>query len=364
MIIGHAITVAKSTNRGICYEKSSLFLVDFLVLIFSVSAYATPPISVEVNGNLQLLGTGTIYFADGTTQNTAPPVSTNATTNNTSTGFSALQSNTTGTDNTANGSHVLFSNTTGVDNTANGSYALFFNTTGAGNTANGMGALYNNTTGAWNTANGYGALQSNTTGYDNTAIGSWALYNNTTGYYNTAIGDSADVASGNLYNATAIGANAIVNASNKIRLGDGNVTVIEASVNLITLSDIRRKEDIKDITVGLAFIKSLKPVEFRMKNGNDRTDFGFIAQDIEKLIGTKHNILGIGGDAERTLSLRYTDFIAPMVKAMQEQQRIIDKQNDTITNLNDGIAKQNDLNLQMRKELDELKALVLSIAKK
>ena len=63
-----------------------------------------------------------------------------------------------------------------------------------------------------------------------------------------------------------------------------------------------------------------------MKDGNDRIDFGFITQDIETLIGTNDNVLGVGGTEERMLSLRYTDFIAPIVKAIQEQQVVIEKQ--------------------------------------
>jgi len=47
-------------------------------------------------------------------------------------------------------------------------------------------------------------------------------------------------------------------------------------------------------------------------------------------MGTEYNVVGIGGDAERTLTLRYTDFIAPMVKAVQEQQTTIESQHRTI----------------------------------
>jgi len=121
------------------------------------------------------------------------------------------------------------------------------------------------------------------------------------------------------------------------------------------LSDIRQKKNIQDISLGLDFIKSLRAVEFKMKQGNDRTNFGFIAQDIEALLGTEYNVLGIGADEARTLSLRYTDFIAPMVKAMQEQQKVIEKQNDIINNLNTRVEQQNDAIQQMRKELAELK---------
>jgi len=53
---------------------------------------------------------------------------------------------------------------------------------------------------------------------------------------------------------------------------------------------------------------------------------GFVAQDAEALVGDEYNVLGIGGDNDRTLSLRYTDLIAPMVKAIQEQQSTIDEQ--------------------------------------
>ncbi len=34
-----------------------------------------------------------------------------------------------------------------------------------------------------------------------------------------------------------------------------------------------------------------------MTNRDGRTDFGFIAQEIENLLGTQYDILGIGGDA-------------------------------------------------------------------
>jgi hypothetical protein len=129
---------------------------------------------------------------------------------NTAVGLNALNSNTTGLENTAIGSNALMSNTTGVQNTANGVDALRFNTTGSANTANGIYALRRNTIGENNTANGFGALRDNVTGSNNTAIGY-----------------SANVASDNLENATAIGNGAIVSASNKIQLGNGEVTAVQ-----------------------------------------------------------------------------------------------------------------------------------------
>ena len=58
-----------------------------------------------------------------------------------------------------------------------------------------------------------------------------ALQNNT-GDRNTAIGNHANVIAGNLTNATAIGAGAIVDASNKIRSGNGFVTLVETHGDL------------------------------------------------------------------------------------------------------------------------------------
>jgi hypothetical protein len=258
---------------------------------------------------------------------------------NTATGVGTLASNTTGYHNTAAGALSLVSNTTGTSNTAIGYFSLYDNTTGYSNTASGMDALETNTTGVENTASGYYALSGNKTGGQNTAIGTQALINNRTGSYNTAIGVNADTASGDLHNATAIGHSAIVDNSNTVRIGNTDVTHIGGQVGFSNDSDVREKKDIQDIGYGLGFIKQLRPVQYRMKNGNDRIDFGFIAQDIELTLGTEYNILGIGKTEDRMLSLRYTDFIAPMVKAMQEQQLIIEKQQALIDALMSRLAE-------------------------
>jgi septal ring factor EnvC (AmiA/AmiB activator) len=120
----------------------------------------------------------------------------------------------------------------------------------------------------------------------------------------------------------------------------------------MNLSDKRVKKDIKDITLGLNFIKSLRPVQYKLKKGDDRTDFGFIAQEIESLVGDNYNILGIGIDADRTLSLRYTDFIAPMVKAMQEQQAIIEQQKTEIEKQKGEIAEQKSIIDKQRQDFE------------
>ena len=55
------------------------------------------------------------------------------------------------------------------------------------------------------------------------------------------------MSAGNLTNATAIGANAVVNASNKIRLGNTAVTVIEGQVAFTASSDKTKKENFQPV---------------------------------------------------------------------------------------------------------------------
>jgi hypothetical protein len=323
---------------------------------------ATPFTNTNVAVGFEALKGSTAASANTGNNNTALGYQTllgNTTgTYNTASGANALYSNTTGNNNTASGKQALYNNISGIQNTASGSLALLNNTIGNNNTASGLQALYANLSGSNNTANGVDALSENQGDY-NTASGVYALYNNTsgsnniasglqalvsngTGSYNTAIGYSADVVSGALTNATAIGNGAVVNASNKVRIGNGAVTVIEGQVAFTALSDRRFKTNIQPMDKGLAFIMQLKPVSYLIKNTSDtRTNWGFIAQDIENLVGTDNAVLTIGQDSERTLGLRYTDFISPMVKAMQEQQKVIEELNQKLEEANSELRTQN-----------------------
>src|SRR5258706_14977716 len=101
------------------------------------------------------------------------------------------------------------------------------NTSGFRNAAVGWGALLSNTTGSYNSAFGSLALGNISGGSGNVGIGEQALSNILTGSFNTAIGYRADVESPfGLTNATAVGYTARVDASNKVRIGNTDVTVI------------------------------------------------------------------------------------------------------------------------------------------
>ncbi|MBX2914959.1 MAG: tail fiber domain-containing protein [Cyclobacteriaceae bacterium] len=252
---------------------------------------------------------------------------------------------TSGTDNAFYGSFAGSANTTGNYNVIMGTQAGQNKTSGDLNTligwlagrAVGHDATFNgntfigaqagqNSTGGPNTFLGEKSGQNNTSGTQSVFVGNRAGITNTTGGQHTILGYFADVSSNNLQNATAIGYNTIVNATNKVRIGNTAVTVIEGQVGFTAASDKRLKENITSLTAGLDFISKLKPVSYQMKDFADkRTNWGFIAQDIEAIVGDSNAIVTVGGDADRTLGLRYTDFVAPLVKAVQEQQTEIEE---------------------------------------
>jgi hypothetical protein len=70
---------------------------------------------------------------------------------------------------------------------------------------------------------------------------------------------------------------------------------------------------------GLDFIRKLRPCRFRFNAPLDdgREHLGFIAQEVDKLVSGKEFGL-IGRNEEGIYSINYFEFIAPIVKAIQE----------------------------------------------
>jgi hypothetical protein len=256
---------------------------------------------------------------------------------NTATGLEALHSNTIGSSNTAIGVQALTSNTTGNANTAIGTVALNNNTTGSGNTATGNAALYGNTTGSGNTAKGRAALYNNTTGSSNTATGDSALSSNSTGNGNTALGFNADVSAGDLINATAIGAYAVADASNKIRLGNTAVTVIEGQVPYTYTSDRNQKENFRsvDAETVLSKLRGLAVTSWNYKR-QDATHFrhyGPVAQDFFAAFG--HDDVGTIG-TPTTITSGDLDGIL-MIAAQALEKRTVEQEKE-IANLKARLA--------------------------
>lgn len=333
---------------------------------------------------------------------------------NTANGFSALSSNTEGTNNTATGSMALSGNTTGINNTASGRNSLLIsngnnnsafgtnvlssNTTGGNNTASGVAAMYMNSGGGNNTASGGSALYYNSIGNNNTAFGLDALRNNSTGNFNTGVGHGAlilnetgirltgvgqlsNVASPGLINGTVIGASAVLNASHKVRLGAATVTVVEGAVPYSNPSDARFKFDVKDDVPGIDFIMKLRPVTYKFDSrkfqqhvsGKADSDFpqaefdaatnvirsGFLAQDVEKAARESgYDFDGVHvpdpSNPNDNYSIAYSQFVMPMVKAMQEQQHELESVKRENTTLKQQVENQAELLNALEKRLSAL----------
>ena len=307
---------------------------------------------------------------------------------NTSFGYKALGKNSNGNLNTANGFYSLFSNTTGYQNTANGFYSLESNTSGSYNTAIGNEALNSNTSGTSNTAIGLSSLHANTYGNYNTSVGSASMirttgsqYNTAIGYYagssydlgynNTILGANCDAAFAGAYNDIAIGQGVTCTDNSQARIGNSSTYSIGGYANWSNISDGRYKKNLKEDVQGLGFIMKLRPVtynlditalsqklnESRGKQMNTAmttamaekekvTQTGFVAQEVEQAANeTGYNFSGV--DKPRTDSgfygLRYAEFVVPLVKAVQEQQTIIEAMNKRM----DALEEQNKLLQQL-----------------
>jgi len=329
----------------------------------------------------------------------------NAAFGNSAYGYQALFSNTSGINNLALGWNALFFNTTGSDNVAIGISALNSNTTSSNlvaigdsalfnntqirNTAVGSQALFANTSGGDNTAVGYGALENNNTGGENSAFGSMAR-TGSSGSFNTVIGFSAQSADG-ITDAAAIGSNANVATSNTIQLGDRNVTAVNSFGTFNTISDGRFKFNIREDVSGLDFIMKLRPVTYQLDtrkiqasvaSGNRLASYsnttdndfpsmhirrtGFIAQEVEKAAdetGFNFDAVKRPQNDKDHYSLSYEEFVVPLVKAVQEQQRMIDSLGQKIMEEEKIHAEQKKVNDDQEKKLARLQQEIDEINK-
>jgi len=89
-----------------------------------------------------------------------------------------------------------------------------------------------------------------------------------------------------------------------------------------TPSDKKLKTNVKDIDYGLDTIMKLKPKQYDWKKDN-RKDIGFIAQEVEEVIPEIVKDNEWFDDKIKTMD--YEKLTAVLIKAVQEQQKQIDK---------------------------------------
>ena len=136
------------------------------------------------------------------------------------------------------------------------------------------------------------------------------------------------------------------NGDSGLRLGTDGAkwSGIWAASGTINTSDAQQKKDIADLAGGAEFIYALRPVSFKFIDGESgRTHWGLTAQDVKETM----DALGItdmdfagwtrapktertedGGfreiPGEYEYGLRYAEFIAPLIAAVQSQKHEID----------------------------------------
>jgi trimeric autotransporter adhesin len=211
------------------------------------------------------------------------------------------------------------------------------------------------------------------------AIRLWASQpGRATGANNTFLGANARAKIDGLTNATAIGNGATLTASDSIVLGNGQISRIFAKVSSISaLSDRRGKTDIAALNpaLGLAFIARLKPVSYRFNNGDETQRYGFIAQDLEQALPEKlratvetanpeHGVALIErqNDMARTYRVAYGELIAPMVKAIQEQQAQLQEQKRQLQDQQQQVTDLRRDNQTLREAVEKLAKKVGAIA--
>ncbi len=101
----------------------------------------------------------------------------------------------------------------------------------------------------------------------------------------------------------------------------GNATL---AGSLTQNSDIRLKTNIEDLLYGLKEVLQLQPKAYNWKdNEQNKKSLGLIAQDVQQIIS---EIVNQQDDAAKTLGISYTELIPVLIKAIQEQQEIIESQ--------------------------------------
>lgn len=84
-------------------------------------------------------------------------------------------------------------------------------------------------------------------------------------------------------------------------------------------SDVRLKQNINSLSLGLEQILKLRPVSYEMKTNPGEEHLGFIAQEMKQVVPSV-----VGGSEEEMYSISYSELIPVLTKAIQEQQQQIE----------------------------------------
>ena len=113
-------------------------------------------------------------------------------------------------------------------------------------------------------------------------------------------------------------------------------TVFATSIVISAISDQRLKENIRDIDTGISTIMALKPRRFDWKEGkgqDKKNVAGFIAQEFEDVFPECVSTAKAGKDGIEYKNINHETLIPTLVKAIQDQQLLIESLTTRLTAL-------------------------------
>lgn len=179
-------------------------------------------------------------------------------------------------------------------------------------------------------------------------------------------------------NALTILKNGSINVSGDVTPANDNAINLGSSAkrwkeifvynSVLNTSDLRLKKDIEESELGLDFINALRAVSWSWKNAGqgESRHYGIIAQEtqnaLKRLLPSERSDVIVNYDSQSDqFSVRYTELIAPLIKAIQElssQLHTVQSHNETeIYRLNNENFLKNQKIQSLEKRLEALENL-------
>ena len=223
----------------------------------------------------------------------------------------------------------------------------------------GYAALENVTSGGeHNIALAHSALEEVTTGDYNIGLGRDAGDTITTGSHNIALGYKSDVSASSAAGQYAIGRETVTDQNYQVAIGygsTGNIRVeYDTDATWTQSSDLRKKKNINDMTLGLDFIDKLKPITYQWKPNNELPkEFkeyqeenvkdtetvmsGLGAQDVKQAleeVGYTERFPGWKEEEDGSQRISKEEFVIPLINAIQELRAEVKELKEKLNNGN------------------------------
>ena len=130
----------------------------------------------------------------------------------------------------------------------------------------------------------------------------------------------------------------LISSDNSFTLGVANHpwSAIYA-IDLVTTSDARLKEEVKPLSYGLGEVMKLRPVSYEwIGRENKQRTIGLLAQEVEEVI---EEAVSTADDSIGSRGVRYVNMVPVLIKAIQDQQEIIELQKKQLEAQNARINK-------------------------